>query len=263
LSAQDAAGPLIEARRVVKRFGPLTVLDGVDIAVPHGEAYVVIGPSGSGKSTLLRCLCGLEPIEGGEIAVEGRVVARAERRRSILGWRPQRRPFPGLRGEIGMIFQRFNLFPHRTVLQNVMLAPIRVRGLPQAEAEPLARAMVERVGLAAKLNDYPHTLSGGQQQRVAIARALAMQPRILLFDEVTSALDPELVGEVLRVMRELAAEGMTMIVVTHEMHFAADVAERVMFMDEGQVVEEGPPERIFKEPEKERTRAFLRRIIDR
>jgi polar amino acid transport system ATP-binding protein len=254
---------ILEVEGLTKRFGDLTVLKDVSLRVDGGAVYVIIGPSGSGKSTLLRCICGLEPIDSGEVRVEGQVMARPRRIRSILGWTPHVAPPRDLRGEIGMIFQRFNLFPHLTALDNVALAPVLVRKVAQDQARDLAQSMLTKVGLSAKADSFPHTLSGGQQQRVAIARALAMQPRLLLFDEVTSALDPELVGEVLAVMRELADEGMTMLVVTHEMQFARDVGEHVLFMDAGVVVEEGPPAQIFSEPEQERTRAFLRRVLER
>lgn len=253
---------IVETRSVLKRYGPLTVLSDISMAVRKGEACVAIGPSGSGKSTLLRCLCGLETIDGGQILIDGTVVADVNSGRGILGLRKSRRPFLGLRGEIGMIFQRFNLFPHKTALQNIAIGPEQVRGTSREESEAIALALLAKVGLAEKANALPETLSGGQQQRVAIARALAMQPRILLFDEVTSALDPELVGEVLNVMRGLANEGMTMVIVTHEMQFASEIADRVMFMDGGLVVEEGPPEQVLRAPTEERTRNFLRRVLE-
>ncbi|HEY7086758.1 MAG TPA: amino acid ABC transporter ATP-binding protein, partial [Tepidisphaeraceae bacterium] len=218
------------------------------------------GGSGSGKSTLLRCIAGLELIDDGEIRIEGTPVQRA-----VLGWRNRGllRAAGSLRQEVGMVFQHFNLFPHMTAQQNVALALRLVRRMPRQEAGAVAEAMLERVALGSHRDAYPDQLSGGQQQRVAIARALAMHPRIMLFDEVTSALDPELVGEVLKVMRQLATEGMTMIVVTHEMGFAGDVADRVIFMDEGAVLEQGKPEAIFKNPQHQRTRAFLSRLLDR
>jgi len=258
----SADGAELEACNISKRFGSLVVLKDVSLRVQKGKACVAIGPSGSGKSTLLRCICGLESIDRGEVRVAGRTVARGRSGLSRL-WSWGGPAFAGGRGEIGMIFQRFNLFPHRTALENVALAPVKVRGLPRREASTLAQDVLARVGLADKADAYPHTLSGGQQQRVAIARALAMEPRILLFDEVTSALDPELVSEVLRVMRVLAESGMTMVVVTHEMQFAEEVADHVLFMDEGAVVEEGPPRTVFREPTQERTRSFLHRIIER
>jgi polar amino acid transport system ATP-binding protein len=253
---------IVETRSILKRYGPLTVLSDISMAVRKGEACVAIGPSGSGKSTLLRCLCGLETIDGGQILIDGTVVADVNSGRGIFGLRKSRRPFPGLRGEIGLIFQRFNLFPHKTALQNIAIGPEQVRGTSREESEAIALALLAKVGLAEKANALPETLSGGQQQRVAIARALAMQPRILLFDEVTSALDPELVGEVLNVMRGLADEGMTMVIVTHEMQFASEIADRVMFMDGGLVVEEGPPEQVLRAPNEERTRNFLRRVLE-
>jgi polar amino acid transport system ATP-binding protein len=254
---------ILEARAIEKRFGSLHVLRGVSVAVGKGETRVVVGPSGSGKSTLLRCICGLESLNGGAVLIEGKVVVDADSAKSWAGRRAARHRFHELRGEVGMIFQRFNLFPHLTALGNVMEAPVQVRRMSAGDAEVLAREQLRKVGLAEKADAYPAKLSGGQQQRVAIARALAMQPKILLFDEVTSALDPELVGEVLKVMRQLAAEGMTMVVVTHEMQFAEDVADRVLFMDEGVIVEEGSPRQMFSAPAHQRTRAFLQRVLER
>jgi polar amino acid transport system ATP-binding protein len=241
--------PAIEFRDVHKWFGPLHVLRGIALRVAAGEVVVVCGPSGSGKSTLIRCVNGLERVQRGEITVLGETITRPGV------------DLPRLRTQVGMVFQAFNLFPHMTALRNVMLAPIRVKGLPAAEAEKTARALLERVGIPDKADHYPANLSGGQQQRVAIARALAMQPRIMLFDEPTSALDPEMINEVLEVMTDLARDGMTMMVVTHEMGFARRVAHRVVFMDEGQVVEEGAPERFFAAPASERTRQFLSKIL--
>jgi len=222
----------------------------------------VIGPSGSGKSTLLRVICRLEPFETGHLVVESRLISvgTADKQPDDL---PSRRELATLQQEIGMVFQQFNLFPHLTVLENVMLAPVKVRGVSREEAAAIGRELLVKVGLADKVDQYPSRLSGGQQQRVAIARALAMRRRVMLFDEVTSALDPELVGEVLLVMRELAEDGMTMLVVTHEMGFARDVADRVIFMDVGRVVEEGAPETIFGAPMHERTRSFLHKVLDR
>jgi len=250
----------VALKGVWKSFGDLKVLRGIDLAVTKGEVVVIIGPSGSGKSTLLRCVCLLEAIQRGEIEVEGVPIAvgtaEAERR-------PDKPTVKRMRQEIGMVFQSFNLFPHLTVLENVTLAPRRVRGLSSAEAEQQARELLARVGLSDKAGEHPSRLSGGQQQRAAIARALAMRPQIMLFDEVTSALDPELVGEVLRVMRQLAQEGMTMLVVTHEMGFARDVADRVIFMDQGVIVEEDIPDVFFTNPREMRTRAFLRQLLDR
>ncbi|MEM8852414.1 MAG: amino acid ABC transporter ATP-binding protein [Pseudomonadota bacterium] len=239
---------------VHKSFGALHVLRGVSLDVPKGEVLVLIGRSGSGKSTLLQCVAGLTPIQGGTIAVDGNVVhgpksavVPAQVRRTCLR-------------EVGMVFQSFNLFPHLTIIDNIILAPTKVRGMKTAQAREKAMALLSRVGLADKAAQYPAQLSGGQQQRVAIARALAMEPQLMLFDEVTSALDPELVGEVLQVMRDLADEGMTMISVTHEMQFAREVADRVIYMHEGVIVEDASPDRIFTSPSHEETRQFLSRI---
>lgn len=240
--------PVVEIRGLEKWFGTLHVLRGIDLEVAPGEKLVVIGPSGSGKSTLIRCINRLEDFQKGEVVVDGLNVK-------------DERNLPKVRREVGMVFQQFNLFPHMTVLENVTLAPIRVRGLKKEEAERRALELLERVGIRDQAHKYPAQLSGGQQQRVAIARALAMEPKLMLFDEPTSALDPEMVGEVLDVMRDLARGGMTMIVVTHEMGFAREVADRVIFMDQGQIVEEAPPEVIFKSPKEERTRAFLQRVL--
>jgi ABC-type polar amino acid transport system ATPase subunit len=229
-----------------KKFGTLEVLRGIDLEVVKGEVICVIGPSGSGKSTLLRCIALLEPLSSGRIVMDGEVIASAEhdsRRR--------------VRADIGMVFQQFNLWPHLTVIGNIIEAPIRVKGLRRAEAEMLADSLLAKVGLTDKRNEHPGRLSGGQQQRVAIARALAMNPKVMLFDEVTSALDPELVREVLIVMRQLAHDGMTMLVVTHEMGFARDVAGRVVVMDQGLVVEQGPPQTVFSNPQSDRTKRFL------
>jgi ABC-type polar amino acid transport system ATPase subunit len=240
---------VISIQGLHKKFGALHVLKGIDLEVKQGEVVVVIGPSGSGKSTLLRCINRLEEPSGGTISVAGETVPAGGR------------ALDHVREELGMVFQRFNLYPHMTVLKNVTLGPRKVRGIEAAKAEALARELLVKVGLADKADAYPSHLSGGQQQRVAIARALAMQPKAMLFDEPTSALDPELVGEVLEVMKQLAREGMTMVVVTHEMGFARDVAHRVIFMDEGRIVEQGPPEEIFRNPKEERTRTFLRKVL--
>ncbi len=252
---------MIRLDRVNKWFGRLHVLRDVSLEVEKGEVVCIIGPSGAGKSTLLRCINHLENIDRGTIYLEGEPVYRYTQ-----GGKPvvdSDRRIEELRSEVGMVFQSFNLFPHLTALENVMLAPVHVRREPREEARRKALALLAKVGLSDKVDAYPQELSGGQQQRVAIARALAMQPKAMLFDEVTSALDPELIGEVLRVMRQLAAEGMTMVVVTHEMGFARDVADRVLFMDEGMVIEEGPPEQIFTAPRHERTRQFLQSILQR
>jgi glutamine transport system ATP-binding protein len=246
------ADPIVRMEKVDKYFGRLHVLRGIDLAVAAGEVVVVIGASGSGKSTLIRCLNGLEPFQGGAITVDGHRLHANSRNAGAL---------QEIRKEAGMVFQQFNLFPHRTVLENVTLAPMKVRGLPQAQARETARALLERVDIADQADKYPAHLSGGQQQRVAIARALAMEPRLMLFDEPTSALDPEMIGEVLDVMRELAGEGMTMIVVTHEMGFAREVADRVIYIDGGQIVEQGRPDAVFDGPRNERTRAFLSRVL--
>jgi len=240
---------MISVRNVAKSYGDHRVLDGVSLEVGKGEVVCIIGPSGSGKSTLLRCVNGLESYDEGEVAIDGEPVHR------------ERKSIHAIRSEVGMVFQRFNLFPHRTALENVMEGPVYVKGEPRAEARERAFALLAKVGLASKLDAYPAKLSGGQQQRVAIARALAMQPKAILFDEPTSSLDPELVGEVLKVMLTLAREGMTMLVVTHEMGFAAEVAHRVLFLDHGRIVEEGTPQQMLTNPKQERTRDFLQRVL--
>jgi polar amino acid transport system ATP-binding protein len=247
----QAAGPMLVLEDVHKSFGKLHVLRGVRMSVGRGDVVCVIGPSGSGKSTLLRAINLLEPPERGRIVLEGREITRA--RKAELNF---------VRRRIGMVFQQFNLFPHKTALENVTLAQRTVLERSREEATAKAKALLARVGLADKMNEYPERLSGGQQQRVAIARALAMDPHVMLFDEVTSALDPELIKEVLDVMRELAAEGMTMVVVTHEMRFAGDVADWIVFLDEGVVAEEGTPEQVLEEPREERTRRFLGAILE-
>jgi ABC-type polar amino acid transport system ATPase subunit len=246
-----ASEPIVSAEQVTKDFGRLRVLDSVTLKVLRGERVVIIGPSGSGKSTFLRCINGLEMVTSGRVVVNGMVVGDPAV------------PLSRLRSAVGMVFQLFNLFPHKTVLQNIMLGPVKVLRLSHGEAKERALGLLERVGLSEKANEFPGRLSGGQQQRVAIARALAMSPKVMLFDEPTSALDPELVGEVLGVMRQLAEEGMTMIVVSHEMAFAEDIADRVIVMDKGVIVEEGPPRRIFTNPQMARTRVFLTRLLDR
>jgi len=241
--------PMIQLEGVRKSFGDNLVLDGIDLSVAHGEVLVIIGPSGSGKSTLLRCVNLLEPIQAGRIFLEGE---------EITG---KGAPVSTVRQRVGIVFQQFNLFPHLTALDNLTLAARRIRKMRRRDAETRARELLAMVGLEEKAGQHPHQLSGGQQQRVAIARALMMSPHVMLFDEVTSALDPELVGEVLVVMRDLARTGMTMLVVTHEMHFARDVGDRVVFMDEGKIIEEGLPEDILDRPRKERTQRFLRRSL--
>jgi polar amino acid transport system ATP-binding protein len=245
----DTQAPFLQLLGVVKRFGDTEVLRGVDLDVGEHEVVSLIGASGSGKSTLLRCVNALEPIEGGTIALQGQLVSGPK-----VDLDKHRRA-------VGIVFQSFNLFPHMTVLRNITLAPRQVLRISRKEAEERADALLERVGLYSKRTDYPDSLSGGQQQRVAIVRALAMQPRLLLLDEVTSALDPELVAEVLSIIRELAHEGMTMLLATHEMSFAREVSSRVCFLDGGVICEQGEPEQIFTEPANPRTQAFLKRII--
>ncbi len=249
----------VHARGVRKSFGRHEVLTGIDLTVRRGEVLCLIGPSGSGKSTFLRCINHLEKISGGELEVDGELVGY--RRQGAELHELREKEVAAKRAEIGMVFQRFNLFPHMTALDNITEAPIRVRRTKPAVAREAATALLTRVGLADKAGHYPAQLSGGQQQRVAIARALAMQPTLMLFDEPTSALDPELVGEVLDVMRGLARDGMTMVVVTHEMGFAREVANSVVFMDVGAVVEAGPPEQLLSHPRHERTRAFLSKVL--
>jgi ABC-type polar amino acid transport system ATPase subunit len=244
-----ATTPVVRLENVRKSFGDNLVLDGVDLTVEAGQALVVIGPSGSGKSTLLRCVNLLEPIDSGEIFFEGQEITRKGVKVAAV------------RQRIGIVFQQFNLFPHLRAIDNLTLAARRVGHIPRKEAEQRAHELLERVGLSDKARSYPHQLSGGQQQRVAIARALMMRPHVMLFDEVTSALDPELVGEVLVVMRDLARDGMTMLVVTHEMQFARDVGDHLIFMDGGKIVEEGKPADVLDRPTKERTRRFLRRTL--
>ena len=240
---------MIEFRAVSKWFGPLQALKEINLTVAAGEVLVVCGPSGSGKSTLIRCINKLEPIQKGDIVVDG--MALSDPATDITK----------LRAEVGMVFQQFNLYPHMTALQNIILAPVKVRRQVSAEAERIARDLLVKVGIPEKADHYPAQLSGGQQQRVAIARALAMQPKIMLFDEPTSALDPEMINEVLDVMVNLAKEGMTMVVVTHEMGFARKVSHRIIFMDEGRIVEEGDPQAFFANPKEERTRIFLSKIL--
>ncbi len=240
---------MIAAKNIYKNFDQLQVLRGIDLFVKEQEVVVIIGPSGSGKSTFLRCLNLLEEPSSGEITIDG--VSVTDRKADINK----------IRQNVGMVFQRFNLFPHKTALQNITMAPIKVKNLSEGDANKIARDLLAKVGLQDKENVYPDQLSGGQQQRVAIARALATKPKVMLFDEPTSALDPEMVGEVLAVMKDLAREGMTMVVVTHEMGFDREVGDRVLFIDEGKLVEEGTPDQIFGNPQNERTRAFLNKIL--
>jgi ABC-type polar amino acid transport system ATPase subunit len=249
---------MIEVRGLRKSYGALEVLRDINFSVDKGEVVVVLGPSGSGKSTMLRCINLLEEFQGGEIRIDGEAIGYRENARGVRQWCKERENAK-LREQVGMVFQSFNLFPHRTVLQNVMMGPRKVQRRTRAEIEPIARELLAKVGLSDKADQYPARLSGGQQQRVGIARALAMQPKVMLFDEVTSALDPELVGEVLRVIRRLAQEGMTMIIVTHEIHFARDVADRIIFMDGGLIVEQDAPATLLSNPKSDRLKLFLRR----
>ena len=239
---------MIDIENLRKSFGDVEVLKGINLTIKEKEVVVIIGPSGSGKSTLLRCMNYLEEPTSGEVSVDGIVLDGEANINKV-------------REEVGMVFQRFNLFPHMTVLQNIMLAPIKVRHVAKQEAEDTARKLLARVGLADKADAYPSQLSGGQQQRVAIARALAMKPQVMLFDEPTSALDPEMVGEVLDVMRKLAEEGMTMVIVTHEMGFAREVGDRLLFVDDGRIIEQGDPKEVFEHPQEERTRLFLSKVL--
>ena len=245
----EDARPLVELDRVRKSFGDNVVLDGVDLTVERGSATVIAGPSGSGKSTMLRCINGLEPVDAGEVRFDGDAIDYAGKALSRL------------RAEIGMVFQQFNLFPHMTVLDNVVLGPVKGKGVERDQARGRARELLERVGIPEKAGEYPADLSGGQQQRVAIARALAMDPKLMLFDEPTSALDPEMIREVLDVMRNLARDGMTMIVVTHEMGFAREVCDRIVFIDAGEIVEEGPPDEFFSAAKSPRAKEFVDKII--
>ena len=239
---------MIEIKGLRKAFGADEVLKGIDLSIDEKEVVVIIGPSGSGKSPLLRCMNHLEEPTGGEVVVDGITLSSEANINKV-------------REEVGMVFQRFNLFPHMTVLENIMLAPMKVKHVARSEVEKTARELLARVGLAEKADAYPDNLSGGQQQRVAIARALAMHPKVMLFDEPTSALDPEMVGEVLDVMRALANEGMTMVIVTHEMGFAREVGDRLLFVDEGRIIESGVPREVFENPKEERTRSFLSKVL--
>ena len=239
---------MIDIENLHKSFGDVHVLKGIDLNIKEKEVFAIIGPSGSGKSTLLRCMNYLEEPTQGNVCVDGILLDGEANINKV-------------RAEVGMVFQRFNLFPHMTVLQNIMLAPMKVRHVPKEKAEKRAQKLLARVGLEDKADSFPSQLSGGQQQRVAIARALAMRPKIMLFDEPTSALDPEMVGEVLDVMRSLAKEGMTMVIVTHEMGFAREVGDRVLFVDDGRILEQGTPEAVFEHPQQERTKAFLSKVL--
>ncbi len=255
--------PMVKVRDVHKFFGDLHVLKGVDLTVMPGEVCVLLGPSGSGKSTLLRCINELETISAGRIWVDGDLMglrSKMKDGKEIL-YRLPDKTIARQRSRIGMVFQRFNLFPHRTALQNITEAPVNVRKVPKAKAIEQAKALLERVGLADRAEHYPSELSGGQQQRVAIARAMAMEPELMLFDEPTSALDPELVGEVLAVIQDLAQSGMTMVVVTHEVGFARKVGDQVVFMDDGVIVEKGPPSQVIDNPQEERTREFFSKVL--
>ncbi len=249
MAGDGGAGHVVELVRVRKSFGDNLVLDDVDLTIDRGEVIVIAGPSGSGKSTMLRCINGLEPIDSGEIRFDDRPLDRSGKALSRI------------RQEIGMVFQQFNLFPHKTVLQNVTMAPVEVKGVSKADALQRAGALLERVGIAEKADVHPADLSGGQQQRVAIARALAMDPKLMLFDEPTSALDPEMIREVLDVMRDLARDGMTMAVVTHEMGFAREVCDRIVFIDDGRIVEQAPPAEFFSAARSDRAREFVDKII--
>lgn len=244
--------PIVRMQKLNKHFGSLHVLNNIDLDIIPGEVVVIIGASGSGKSTLIRCINGLEEFQAGSLTVDSN---------ELLPNGKSTRALQTIRTEVGMVFQQFNLFPHLSVQDNVTLAPMKVRGASRADAVSSAKRLLDRVGIADQADKYPSQLSGGQQQRVALARALAMEPRLMLFDEPTSALDPEMIGEVLDAMRELAKEGMTMIIVTHEMGFAREVADRVIFIHKGEIAEQGPPEKLFDTPQHERTQSFLARVL--
>ncbi len=250
---------MIKIAKVNKSFGEHHVLKDIDLTVGRGKVVVIIGPSGSGKSTLLRCINYLEEYEDGEITIEGQPIGRRVTNGKSVPM-PQQE-LNRMRQEVGMVFQAFNLFPHKTVLQNISMAPMDLKGMSRTEAEALGRMLLKKVGLSEKEQVLPYSLSGGQKQRVAIARALAMQPKIMLFDEPTSSLDPEMVGEVLQVMRALAEEGMTMAIVTHEMRFAREVADTIVVLDAGKIIEQGPPEKIFTQPDHPRTLEFLAKVL--
>ena len=244
--------PIVRMQKLHTHFGSLHVLKDIDLEIVPGEVVVVIGASGSGKSTLIRCINGLEEFQSGSLDVDGNTLLPNGKSSQAL---------QTIRTEVGMVFQQFNLFPHLSVLDNITLAPMKVRGWSRQDAEETAKRLLERVGIADQADKYPSQLSGGQQQRVALARALAMEPRLMLFDEPTSALDPEMIGEVLDAMRELAKEGMTMVIVTHEMGFAREVADRIIFIHKGEIAEQGPPEQLFDAPQHERTQSFLARVL--
>lgn len=248
----ETTQPIVAMQALNKHFGSLHVLRDIDLEIMPGEVVVVIGASGSGKSTLIRCINGLEEFQQGSLMVDGK---------SLLPHGKSGKALQKIRTEVGMVFQQFNLFPHLSVIDNISLAPMKVRGWNRADAVDTSKRLLERVGISDQADKYPAQLSGGQQQRVALARALAMEPRLMLFDEPTSALDPEMIGEVLDAMRELAKEGMTMVIVTHEMGFAREVADRIIFIHQGEITEQGPPEQLFDKPQHERTQSFLARVL--
>ncbi len=261
MTTTQESKPMVLAESVCKSFGALRVLKGITLEVGKGQVLVMVGPSGSGKSTFLRCINHLEQVNAGRLYVDGDLIGYREKKRGDKLYEISPRDAAKQRRDIGMVFQHFNLFPHRTALENLVEAPIHVKGVKKADAVARAKDLLDQVGMAEKATAYPAQLSGGQQQRVAIARALAMNPKLMLFDEPTSALDPELVGEVLEVMKKLAEEGMTMVVVTHEMGFAREVADQLVFMDDGVVVESGPPREVLANPKHERTKAFLSKVL--
>ena len=261
MTTTQESKPMVLAESVCKSFGALQVLKGITLEVGKGQVLVMVGPSGSGKSTFLRCINHLEQVNAGRLYVDGDLIGYREKKRGDKLYEISPRDAAKQRRDIGMVFQHFNLFPHRTALENLIEAPMHVKRVKKADAVARAKDLLDQVGLAEKATAYPAQLSGGQQQRVAIARALAMNPKLMLFDEPTSALDPELVGEVLEVMKKLAQEGMTMVVVTHEMGFAREVADQLVFMDGGVVVESGPPREVLANPKHERTKAFLSKVL--
>ena len=261
MTTTQESKPMVLAESVCKSFGALRVLKGITLEVGKGQVLVMVGPSGSGKSTFLRCINHLEQVNAGRLYVDGDLIGYREKKRGDKLYEISPRDAAKQRRDIGMVFQHFNLFPHRTALENLVEAPVHVKGVKKADAVARAKDLLDQVGMAEKATAYPAQLSGGQQQRVAIARALAMNPKLMLFDEPTSALDPELVGEVLEVMKKLAQEGMTMVVVTHEMGFAREVADQLVFMDGGVVVESGPPREVLANPKHERTKAFLSKVL--